>query len=200
MGFFIGADLDWVARFHREGPVRRNGVIENRTGEYRRSGRGEARHEFAGGPAADTSNGQQQDGRRDLRQAPGTIASPLCKKMRDAQALRCAFVRYGKGSPQRFSLLGILRQPLALFGIRCEIGLDDRGAFRRQTAIDAGLQVVLSDRTARSPHLTLLNAAFRRRLLSSRFPYMCCRSRSRPRESRDITVPIGTPKTRAASS
>src|SRR5215469_5105833 len=98
MGFFIGADLDWVARFHREGPVRRNGVIENRTGEYRRSGRGEARHEFAGGPAADTSNGQQQDGRRDLRQAPGTIASPLCKKMRDAQALRCAFVRYGKGS------------------------------------------------------------------------------------------------------
>src|SRR5262249_21343046 len=121
--------------------------------------------------------------------------------MCDPQARRCGLLeRCGKGSPQPRSLLRVLRQSLALFGMCGEIGFDQLGALRRQTTIDTGLQVALADWTACSPHFTLLNPALRRGLFSSIFPRMCCRSRSRPRESLDITVPIGTPKTRAVSS
>jgi hypothetical protein len=37
MRLFPGTDLDRVTSFHREGPVRRDGIILNRTGKCRRA-------------------------------------------------------------------------------------------------------------------------------------------------------------------
>src|SRR6516165_6733375 len=120
--------------------------------------------------------------------------------MRDAQAVRDrpACLR-GESRAQCLPLLGILREPRLLLGMCGKIGVDVLGALARQLSVNAGMQVVLFYGPTQPRHLTLLSSALWRRRSPFTSPFIWCRSRSRPRDSRDITVPIGTPSTRAAS-
>ena len=104
-----------------------------------------------------------------------------------------------KGRAQFFSLLGVLRPAFPQLRVSRKIGLDGLGILRRQPAVDPRLQVVLFYGPDDHPHLTLLSAALQLGLFWSHSPWIARRNRSRPRESLDITVPIGTPSTFAAS-
>ena len=129
-----------------------------------------------------------------------TLMAPLRLQAGDAEPCRYRLLgRPGKGRAQLLSLLGVLRPPLPYLGMSCKIGLDGLGIFGRQPAIDPRLQVVLFDGPDHRPHFTLRNAAPQRGLFWSGSPCIARRKRSRPRESRDMTVPMGTPNTRAAS-
>ena len=69
----------------------------------------------------------------------------------------------------------------------------DRGAARRvDRAVDEGLEFVRAQALA-VRHFILVTAA-------GPSPSSKPRKRSRPRDSRDMTVPMGTPSTRAASA
>ena len=98
--------------------------------------------------------------------------------------------RAGKGLA-----LGVVAvQPRGLVRVRVQVGLDKGSPFRRQLAVNEGLQVVLADRDAgrlRVGHFTLLRSgrAGRRSPSSSR------RNCSRARLRRDITVPTGMSST-----
>ena len=73
-----------------------------------------------------------------------------------------------------------------------EISLDLGPTLRRQCAINVGVQVIFSD-IERAHRTTLRLAPIWR-------PSMIWRSRSRPRDRRDMTVPIGIPSVPAMSA
>jgi hypothetical protein len=139
MRLFVGADLDRVAGFHREGSVRRNGVVEDRTGEHCRGRQGEARKYVASGPATDTTENEQGNGRSDPSELAVASSSPR-EEVRNLEARRygpaglCA-----ESSAQHLSLLGILRPPLPLLRMRGKIRVDHLGALGRQATIDPDL-------------------------------------------------------------
>ncbi len=81
------------------------------------------------------------------------------------------------------------RDPLGGRRIAGQAARDRLRPVERQAAVGGGMQVVVADRPAR--HFTLL---------SDGPPASCRRSCSRPRCSRDITVPMGTPVIFAASA
>ena len=92
---------------------------------------------------------------------------------------------------QLFVLARIGMHALGLGRIGSEIGLD-RGAARGiQLPVDIGVQFSLRHRRIVF-HFTLLNAG--------PAPFSCVRKRSRARDRRDITVPIGMPSVLATSS
>ena len=64
----------------------------------------------------------------------------------------------------------------------------------------AKLRISSSQLTPRPRHATLLKSSAVWRTFSAGLYPVRRRSRSRPRDNRDMTVPIGTPSTRAASS
>ena len=85
----------------------------------------------------------------------------------------------------------ISRDALALFGSRCEPGLDFLVPIFRQATVGVGLQLCFADRLA---HLTSFS------LVVAGWPSIIVRSFSRARDRRDMTVPIGMPSVRATSS
>jgi len=140
MRLFVGADLDRVAGFHREGPVRRNGIVKDRTGQHCRGRRGEAREYVASGPAADPTENEQSNGRSDPSELAVAAAVTPREEVRNLEACR-----YGlgglraEGSAQGLSLFGILRPPLTLLRMRGKIRVDYLRALGRQTTVDPGL-------------------------------------------------------------
>ena len=200
MGLFVGANLDRVTSFHRKGPVRRDSVIEHRAGEHCRRRRGENRQQIVRAPPADPTGNQQRDCGNHATQPSATPASLLCQQASDAQARRYRLLGQSpKGRAQFLPLCGILRPPRPQLGMRRKIGFDGLIILWRQPAIDPRVQVILFYGAAHRPHFTLRSAAPWREVFSSSSPCIARRKRSRPRESLDITVPIGTPSTRAAS-
>jgi len=84
-------------------------------------------------------------------------------------------------------------QPAGLCGMVCQPRSHLGTAPFIQLAIGIGLQFVLVHSQHRLAHFTTLNAG-------TAPPAMIWRRRSRPRDSRDITVPSGTSSTFATSS
>src|SRR5271168_4525228 len=152
-------------------------------------------------PPADPTGNQQSDCRGHASEPPVTLAALLRHQPRDAQPRRYRLLgKSRKGCAQSLPLLGILRPSFPQLGMGRKIGLDGLIVRGGQPAIDPRLQVILFYGPARRPHFTLRSAAPHCRLfLASTSPWIERRNRSRPRASLDITVPMGTLSTRAAS-
>ena len=85
-------------------------------------------------------------------------------------------------------------QPLSRLGVLEQQRLEARALRSRRFSIEQRIDLDVGDRLALS-HFTLRNEGELEAPLSSSL-----RSRSRPRDSRDITVPMGTPSTSAVSA
>ena len=82
--------------------------------------------------------------------------------------------------------------PRRRFGLRRQVVFDLGPARFRQRGVDVGVEVGFGDHLL--AHLTT------RRLVEGGRPSRISRRRSRPRERRDMTVPIGMPRVAATSS
>ena len=201
MRLLRGVDFDRMAHLDRKHPVSGKRVGSDLSFGCRRLRALVAVRqpdtETARGPAADATENQQQQCRGSCSELPLAAPPLLRKHLSHHQTPRDWLARLGRKSvPQLLLELAILLQPRPFLGMRVEMGFECGGALRRQAAIQRGAQLVVFDPIARAAHVILLEA-----LSAASSPrFINCRRRSRPRDSRDITVPIGTPNTRAACS
>ena len=90
---------------------------------------------------------------------------------------------------QRRVLLAVGGGTRRILGRLRELGLDRAPALEIETVVDAGVEIVFGDL-----HLTTFKPG------RAGAPESIARNRSRPRKSRDITVPIGMPSASLTSA
>ena len=90
---------------------------------------------------------------------------------------------------QRCGLLAVGRGARGVLGRLRELGLHRAPTFRVESVVDVGVEVVFGEL-----HLTTFNPG------NAGAPVSIARRRSRPRKSRDITVPIGIPSASLTSA
>ena len=200
MRLLRGFDFDRMARLDRKHPVsgeRVGGDLSFGCRLRALVGVRQPDAETARGPAADAAENQQKQRRGSCAELPLAVPPLLRKHLSHHQPPRDWLARLGRESvPQLLLELAILLQPRPFLRMRVEMGFECGGALRRQAAIHRGAQLVVLDPIPRAAHVILLGA-----LSAASSPrFISWRRRSRPRDSRDITVPIGTPNTRAACS
>src|SRR5437016_8433192 len=127
---------------------------------------------------------------------PSLPATPFGNEAGDLELPRYRPISFYEGVAQFLALRGILQQSFANLGVGGDVCIDHCDPLRRQPAIQAGLQIYLADGAGNVHHRARLGSLIR----SFCPPVIYWRSRSRPRDNRDITVPIGTASTPAASS
>jgi hypothetical protein len=137
MGLLVGIDLDRVTNLYRIDPMCGYGVSGDYAGHSPRAGRGERARNIPHCPAGDPAEDQQAYCCGNLRQLTVTPVPPFFADTGNAQTvgdrpggLRC------KGGAERLALFGVLRKSLLRPRVRCEVGVDRRGAMGRQAPID----------------------------------------------------------------
>ncbi len=94
---------------------------------------------------------------------------------------------------QPLALLAVGREPPGGILVAIKSGLDRPASIGGERTIEMAVQFVFRDRFGcHRQHTSSMPDAGS--------PAVNCRNRSRPRASRDITVPIGTPRIAAASA
>jgi hypothetical protein len=183
MRLLVGTDLHGVAHFGRVGHVR-----DRRAPRHRRAGVGygrAARLEFPSGQRAEQEGDDHPPGGKHVAAPPG----PRTNKLR----------RERLGDDRVVDGAQFLRQPaivgnaLGFFGASGKPRFDRHAALGLEPAVGVRLEVCLGDR--RFAHFTSFSFA-----AAADWPSIIVRSFSRARDSRDITVPIGTSSVRATSS
>jgi hypothetical protein len=196
-----GGDFDRMLNLDRKHLVRRERVGGDRAfGRSRLRAlvrREQPRPPLARRPPADPPKYQTSDRSRDRPKPPIAALALRGEQPRNPQPRRDRLSGWRcKGVAQPLPLLVILLQPSLFLGMRREIGFDRGRALGRQATVDKSRQLLFLDAAAGRAHFILLGASSC--AAGSRFKN--CLKRSRPRDSRDMTVPIGTPNTRAACS
>ncbi len=172
------ADLDRVphlGRIHRMGD---RGLPGEATGRAGRTVAGELVRE----PAERRADDEPARGDRVPRPARGRADPP--EPLRDRFAEHRIVERV-----QRRVLLAVGRRARGVLGRLRELGLDRAPAFGVEPVVDVAVEVVFGEL-----HLTTFNPG------SAGAPVSIARRRSRPRKSRDITVPIGMPSASLTSA
>ena len=148
----------------------------------------------AGEPAGTGADHEERDRGGEQARAPDQARAPRRLQGGDAQA-----GRDGLGSlalelgAQAGALAALGRDPLPELGMARQICLDSRAARLVQSFVDERLQLVFANGNVFARHFTLRSRATG--------PFSTIeRSLCLALDSLDITVPIGTPRMRAASS
>jgi len=94
----------------------------------------------ASSPAADAAEHEEAQRGGDLSELTVPPATAFGEQVGDPEARRYRLTgSCNKEGAKRLPLLGILREPRLLLGMRRKIGVDGLGALGRQSAIDPGL-------------------------------------------------------------
>src|SRR3989442_7429499 len=119
-----------------------------------------------------------------------TLFRSPCVRAHGKQGRRHGFVEHRVVQRTEQSiLLGVRAQPLRILRVRSEPGLDLGPSALGKGAVDVGVQFSLGDRL----HLTTFRGI-------TVWPPSSWRMRSRARESRDMTVPMGMSRAPLTSS
>ena len=189
MGLLGRADLDRVGDFDRIDAPGRDRIIC----DLRRGRRGDRRKRAASRIAAGRAD-REKDDRGGGHPGPTPAVAPCRADRADPQPRRNGLRLFCcEPRPQGFA------QRAIRFDLRRDVGIftqhrfHDATPLRGQPVVDEGVDVVLADRGKGGAHLIL-------RRCDVRPVSRVLRRRSRARDRRDMIVPIGTPRTFAASS